>query len=129
MDVDKSVGDLRRLAERYGAEEFTYAMSPRSGAVMFRLDGVPLRYDVHFPTDDDLTVAQAEAEWRRRWRVVLLRAKAQFETWAAAEETVTRAFLTNVMLPDGTTIGDHVEQQGVGAFDGRFLPALTAGST
>ena len=127
VPVEKSVEDLRRLAERYDAAEFTYAISPRQGAVMFRLDGVPLRYDVSFPTDPSLTVRQAEAEWRRRWRVVLLKAKGQFEAHLDGEESVVRAFLANVMLPDGTTVGDQVEQRGVGAFDGGFLPALTAG--
>lgn len=125
--VEKSVEDLRRLAERYGAEEFTYAISPRQGAVMFQLDGVPLRYDVAFPTDSSLSVKQAEAEWRRRWRVVLLRAKGQFEAHLDGDESVTRAFLSNVMLPDGSTVGDAVENYGLDAFDGGFLPALTAG--
>lgn len=126
--VEKSVEDLKRLAVRYGADEFTYAISPRGGSVMFVLEGIPLRYDIGFPTDPGLTTDQAEAEWRRRWRVVLLRAKAQFETWQAAEESVTRAFLTNVMLPGGATVGDAVEQGGIEAFTGDFLPALTAGT-
>lgn len=128
VPVEKSVEDLRRLAERYDADEFTYAISPRQGAVMFRLDGVPLRYDVAFPVDTNLSVRQAEAEWRRRWRVVLLKAKGQFEAHLDGEESVTRAFLANVMLPDGSTVGDHVDREGVtAAFEGGFLPALTAG--
>jgi hypothetical protein len=128
VGVEKSVEDLRRLSVRYGAEEFTYAISPRQGAVMFRLDGIPLRYDVAFPTGSGMTVKQAEAEWRRRWRVVLLRAKGQFEAHLDGEESVTRAFLSNVLLPDGSTVGDQVDAIGIGAFDGGgFLPALTAG--
>lgn len=129
VDVSKSVEDLKRLAERYDASEFTYAIGPRGGSAMFRLEGVPLRYDVQFPTDDDLTVKQAEQEWRRRWRVVLLRAKGQFEAITDGELSVERAFLAEVMLPDGTTVGERIEATGIEGLEGELLPQLTAGGT
>lgn len=126
--VEKSVEDLRRLATRYGADEFTYAMSPHGGVVMFKLQGYPLRYDVTFPTDED-TVKRAEAEWRRRWRVVLLRAKGQFEAIEDGDTSVPQAFMAQLMMEDGTTLGTRVDRFGVeGLAEVVGLPMLGAGS-
>ena len=128
VEVASSIEDLQRLASRYECEDFTYAVGPKGGSCMFRIQGVPIRYDVSFPIDGDLTINQSEQEWRRRWRVVLLQAKGQFEMIEAGEMTPQRAFLSNLMLDDGRTVGDIVDTHGVAAFEGEMLPQLTMGS-
>lgn len=124
---ERSIEELRRLASRYEAEEFTYAMSPRGGSAMFVLGGIPIRYDVPFPTDLD-TVTAAEQEYARLWRVVCLRAKGQFEALDAGDSP-TRAFLAQLMLEDGSTLGDRAEAGDLlaGGLLAEALPALMAG--
>lgn len=115
---ENSLSEIKKYAELRGAEDFVSLMGPRQGMVRFHLrdsdDGpvYPVQFSAEFPTDPDLTIKQAEQEYARRWRVVLLKVKAAFEQWNEGEEsTVTEAFMPHLMLPGGGTVGDAVTSQ------------------
>ncbi len=122
---ERSVEEIRKYAQRRGAEEFTFAMGSRGGVVRFFIGGRPVQFVAEFPTDVDGTKFRnkrevAEQEYARRWRVVLLKIKTAFEVWQEGEEsTVEEAFLAHLMLPDGTTVGQRAIEQLDGIYEGR----------
>lgn len=126
---EKSIADIRSYAERRGASGFTYVMGVDGGQVRFQIANRWVQFTVHHPGEDE------QQEWRRRWRVVMLKVKAAFEIFADGadgETTVEEAFMPYLLLPDGSTVGDVVAQQMDAVYAGEitsadfFRPALEA---
>lgn len=128
VEPESSVAEIRTYAERRGADRFTFAMGDTGGAIRF----VVHERWVQFTVDRDVDVDHQE--YRRRWRVVLLKVKTAFEVLADGVDTsVDEAFMPYLMLPDGSTVGQRVAEDMpriyAGELDGMdlFRPALTAG--
>lgn len=128
VEPERSIEEIRTYAERRGAEHTTFAMGSHGGMIRFVVHGRWVQFSVLRDEDMD---AQ---EYRRKWRVVLLKVKTAFEVLADGEDTtVTEAFMPYLMLPDGSTVGEQVvermEAVYAGEVDGAdlFRPALTAG--
>jgi hypothetical protein len=51
------------------------------------------------------------AEERRRWRAMLLVIKAKLEIVATGSSSFEREFLADILLPDGSTVGDVAVKQ------------------
>lgn len=103
VSVDRSVEEIRRTAERYGAEGFTYGISPLGGVVQFKVGPRWVKFKVDKNED--------EAEWRRRWRVLLISVKVRLERVADGDSSVDEEFFANVMLPDGSTVFERMREQ------------------
>lgn len=146
VDPERSKEEIERTVKRYGAEGFFSAEDPDSGSAIFgfRIQGYWVRLRVERPAVTDVPKggrrrrgkdlrASLEREWWRRWRVALLDVKSRLERVVEMEERVTRAFMPDIMLPDGSTVADHVEGSIDQAYEaGRVTgplirPALTAG--
>lgn len=127
---------------RHGADQFARSWSASAVVVAFRIGGryvkmalpVPDRADYRLtPTNIRRTDAQRDAaydkEIRRRWRCLLAVVKAKLVAVEDGISTLEREFMADVLLPDGTTLGEWVQPQIERAYStGRMTDMLEIGS-
>ena len=122
VSESRSREEIERTLMRYGASEFASYRSQERGGVAFMLKGRRYQLMVPLPDPDDrrfkftesrgyMRSAQSareayEQEVRRRWRVLLLKLKAAFESVDLGMETVEQALWSLVVLPSGEPIAD-----------------------
>lgn len=128
---EKSRAEIERLVLGRGATDYGYLCGGDEEAVLFRLRGRWLRFTVRRPVERELERTRAgswrtdaqirvaiSAEYRRRWRALLLVLKAEFEAVDSEVVSFEHVFLAQTVLANGRTVGEWSE----GA-----LPELAAG--
>lgn len=144
----RSRDEIERTLERYGATAFAYGWDngARAATIMFEIGtprGVrrvrfrlpmPDRHDPEFtrtPTGKARTESAARAEYdravRQRWRALALVIKAKLEAVAAGITSIEDEFLSHVMLPNGSTVGEWATPQLELAYGRGEMPALLPG--
>lgn len=128
VPVDRSIAEIERLMEKYGADQFMTGKSkePPRQFVIFRVERLPFRIEIPMPEMDEFRVthagyargeAQAEKEYqqeiKRRWRVMCLIVKALLEgvdsgVWPGG---LTEALQPFLMLPDNRTVREAMTEQ------------------
>jgi hypothetical protein len=93
--------ELERTLERYGADQFAYGTDGEEWVVGFRAHERFVQMRIKKPDD--------ERDQRQRWRALVLVVKAKLESIESGLETFEEAFLANIMLPNGSTVGASVE--------------------
>lgn len=147
VTVERSKAEIETTLRRYGAESFVSGFDSRVAFVIVQIRGVRLRFHVTIPVAEDKQFSRtghgsirgpverqraAEAEERRLWRCLLLAIKAKFEVVESGIETFEQAFLANIVLPGGATVGEWVVPQVEESYRTgelpSMLPALGAGA-
>lgn len=146
VPVSKSMDEIRGVLEKAGADEvavITRSNGTATVAFVLERDGQRLPVVLNFEPakwEDFRTTANgrwrdreqsekaADAETRRRARVLLLLTKAKCEAVELGVTTMAREFLHDVMLPDGRVVGEALAAQMAGALQGGAL-ALPMGPT
>jgi hypothetical protein len=115
VPVERSRQELERTLIRYGAKRFGIMTEPTQAAVLFELESRELQIILPMPQKGGparakgrvWTQSGAEAEQRRRWRVMVLTLKAMLEAVESKILTFDQAFLAFMVVPGtGGTIGD-----------------------
>ena len=120
VSVDRSITEITQLIRRAGAERIAQAQLPEQLVIQCFLADRMLRFTVRLPLLSDmparsdsgrsLTDAQLAAKrdqaHRQRARALLLVIKAKLESVESGVETFDEAFLANVVMPDGKTVGE-----------------------
>jgi hypothetical protein len=124
VPIEKSRDEIERLLRREGASQFVSAWDDDKGihTIMCRLDGRIVRFNLMAPDPSafgltetgrarkqDVIDKAVEQEERRQWRGLLLIIKAKFEAIEMGLTTFEREFLADLMLPDGSTVGEWIE--------------------
>lgn len=145
VPIDRSAKEIGDILRRYGADD-EYMAGPMQGSatVMFRHQGRSVLIRLRLPQPDDkdishtpqrqkrepaaLKVALEQAR-RRVWRVMVLLLKSNFELVAEGARTFDQAFLSDLVLPGGGTVGDDVipvveEARRTGRMPDELLPNL-----
>lgn len=134
----QSRAEIERLLSRYGATAVVTGYQPGHGAVQFEAHGRRVRISIELPTDlkefsktdtgRSRSASSAQealrAEARRRWRSLVLVLKAKLEAAATGIETFEVAFLPYLVMPDGSTVADHVLPAVEAAYTTGVLPDL-----
>lgn len=112
--IPKTQKDIQRLLERYGAENVQWASlsNPEGNQVILRAV-IPPHTEGDIPTPLEWRVGWSDddaKEGRRLWRVLLLTMKARLEE-VASGSPVSVAFMANVMLKAGGTLGERHHQE------------------
>lgn len=145
VTADRSRSELERLLIAHGATGFVYGWDETASEtrIMFRMADRMIRLSIprvdpdsaeftRTPTGRKRTRAAAadtaRAEERRRWRSLLLATKARLVAVADGIETLEAAFLADVVLPDGRTVGEWLAPQLDTAYATRQMPALLPGT-
>lgn len=145
VSVDRSKSEIERLLARYGCNQFgtgwahadgvNYAhVSFRHGSTSIML-ALPMESPRSFlisPGGRRRTQAAAEEayrqEERRRWRSLLLVIKAKLEAVNSGISTLEREFFSDVVLPNGSTLGQVLIPQLEAIQSGRLALPEHAGA-
>lgn len=134
VPADKSKTEFEALLRKHGATEFIFATKEageyRGTQIIYRMCGTMVRQRVLYPVPNDPKYhgPKADAEYRRRWRALVLITKAKLEIIAGGESTFEREFLADLMLPDGKAVGEVLLPQLAEAYATGKTPALLSGT-
>lgn len=135
---EKSRGEIERILQRYGADQFMYGWDVTSAVVAFRMTGRQVKLVVPMPdkTDEAFTYSSRgqrtesvayglwEQACRQRWRALALVIKAKLEAVELGISDFESEFLANIMLPSGTTAGEWMRPQIEQAYLTGAMPRL-----
>lgn len=142
VSVDKSVGEIVALIKKAGANRIAQAEEPGRIVIQFFLNERLLRFVVKLPTlaegpqrdrhgyslSEAQKVKKRDQRHRQRARALLLVIKAKLESVESGVETFEEAFLSNVVMPGGQTIGEMATPQIAHAYEtGSPQPLLLGG--
>lgn len=143
VSVDKSRSEIERILVRYGATSFAYGWQGDRAVIQFTAEDRQIRFELplparterrftHTPTGLKRPDAAVAKEWeqgcRQRWRALVLCIKAKLEAIESGISTFEQEWLAWVVLPDGRTVGDHVQPAIAGAYEtGAVGPLLALG--
>lgn len=120
----KSREEIERVLSRYGADEFAYATNTTRAMLGFVAGGRQVRFVLPLPDRSapefrltasrkwERSEAQQQAayeqEVRRRWRALSLVIKAKLEAVASGIVLFEQEFAAFMVLPDGSTVAEHL---------------------
>ncbi len=152
VPVAKSRLEIEDTLQRFGADKFAYMTERREAGevavIAFCVEERNVRLLLSLPSRDDEEFWRTpggrkrrnkdqafrawEQECRRMWRSLSAVIKAKLVAVEDGISTIEREFLADIMLPDGNTVGEHVEHRIQQSYDGGksipLLPGLTTGS-
>jgi hypothetical protein len=135
---DKSRSEIERTLARYGARKFVYGWDDGRAMVQFEAHDRRIRFILPLPTIEDVKhtpsgrvrsartwPAMRDQATRQRWRALLLCIKAKLESVDSGIEEFDEAFMAQIVLPNGATVGDQIKPEIGSAYaGGRFSPFL-----
>jgi hypothetical protein len=141
---DRSRAEIERMMLRFGADQFVSGWERDNRAMIgFRIHNRMVRIFLPMPDRHDplialtatgrrRTASQIEDEHareeRRRWRSLVLVIKAKLAAVEDGISTIEREFLADIVLPDGTTLGEWAAPQIDQAYATAEMPALMPGA-
>lgn len=140
VPVEKSRAEIERLITSNGGKNFAFLAGETSHVIVFEFNDRRLKFSVTKPaknsfpvyirgrrqTDKQLTEKQ-DAEFRRLFRVLLLRLKAKFEGVKSKEISFDEEFLANIVTPDGSTVYETIKPHLTELQPGQLPKLLTGG--
>ena len=144
VSTDRSKAEIERILARYGADQFMSGWESRRAVLGFRIHGRQVRIDLPLPdrnadefrltpskkyerSESDQVRAYEQA-CRQLWRALALVVKAKLEAVEARIATFDEEFLSYIVLPDNTTVGEHLLPQVAQSYlDGKMPLMLPEG--
>ncbi len=137
VTTDRSIGEIKRIVERYGAKSFLFGSSDGQGVVGFEIHGRAVRIRVPLPKAeqfketatgrerDEWTVRQeVEKASRQRWRALVLVVKSKLEAVESGISTFEEEFLANILVEHNRTVGEILKSKVAAAYLGVDAPRL-----
>lgn len=120
-----SRAEIERTLVRYGASGFGYLWDEGRALIMFKANGRNIRFVLPLPSRDDDEIAYSnhvpprkrtdtqleeayEQAVKQKWRALSLLVKAKLEGVESGIFTFDDEFAMYAVLPDGSTVRDHV---------------------
>lgn len=142
VSVERTQLELQQVLRKYGATGFAMGWTEEQGVVQFMAEERQIKFVVPAPASHEFTRTKAgqqrtsaqlknaiAAEERRRWRALLLVIKAKLEAVQSGIVTFEEEFLAHVVMPDGRTVQQHVEEPIRRAYvEGHVRPLLAVES-
>ncbi len=125
----QSLADIQHLIERYGCESFAFGRDGNRVQVTFEMHQRRVRFTLPLPepTDKEFEITRGnqfrrvgtgeyskskyEQAVRQRYRALLLTIKAKLESVESQIETFEEAFLAQLVMPSGATMGQWAKPQ------------------
>lgn len=143
VSPDKSRGEIESIFKRYGATGFAYGWQADRAVIQFEMNRRHIRFDLpmpdrasrgftHYKTRggwmQERAEKQAEAQYeqavRQRWRALVLSIKSKLEAVESNIEVFEEAFMAQIVLPDGKTVGQHMLPQIESSYQTGDMPPL-----
>ena len=142
VPVERSVAEIKRVLDRYGATQFGYAEDAlRSlASVQFAAQGRHVRFVLQLPDRCNkqycrnsraprkpaVALKAWEQACRQRWRALSLCIKAKLEAVEAGISAFEEEFLAHIILPGGQSVGQLMQPQIADAYqNGNLPPGIT----
>lgn len=123
VSAERTKAEIETTLRRYGATQFVsgWDSSKDRAYVGFHVAERSMKFILTLPNDNDESVrltpkgkrrndVDAYRYWeqavKQKWRALLLVIKAKLESVEGGIETIEQAFLPQIVLPGGTTVGD-----------------------
>lgn len=139
VPVDRTVAQIRQLLARFGADRFAVGHGATSATVAFVYQGRPVRFDLPLPDSADprfhatptgrprrnqTGASRAwDGECRSRWRSLHLYIKALVVAVEDGLVSFDRAFMHDIVMPGGLTVGQKLLPSVVEAVNTGKTPA------
>lgn len=136
VSTDKTLAEIMTVLRRYNATKTVYGMDADYVTIVFEMKGKRVRFLMPLPTQADAEVkinqsnktrfshSAYEQKVRSMWRSLLLTIKAKLESVESGIETFEDAFMAQLVLPDGRTMGEWAKPQIEEIYTGGKMPAL-----
>ncbi|WP_374406572.1 hypothetical protein [Pelagerythrobacter sp.] len=142
---EKSRAEIERTLTRYGADGFMYGWQGDRAMIAFRMNARQIKFVLPMPDRqaDEFTSymrgsVQYEREenaahklWeqacRQRWRALSLVVKAKLEAVECGISEFDDEFMANIVMPDGSTIGQWARPQIADMYGSGQMPPLLPG--
>ena len=126
---ENSRAEIEKIICRYAGRDAEFSSGRMAGkaAILFVACGRKVKFVVPLPTEAEAGIgarrknaasgsvvsesqkaAWIELETRRRWRCLLLAIKSKLVVVATGIATFEEEFASNIVLPDGSTVGDVI---------------------
>jgi hypothetical protein len=137
---ERSRMELEQILARYGAAAFGYGYEEGRAVVTFKAHERIVRFTITVPDAQEFAynragavrstaqrnAAAAQAE-KQRWRALVLVVKAKLEAVESGIVSFEEEFLSHILLPDATTVGDWATAQLEVAYSTGEMPSLLPG--
>jgi hypothetical protein len=139
---DRSRAEIEKTLTRYGASSFMYGTTNQRAIVAFEMMGRRIKFGLPMPSRKDDAIAltdkgrlrsapQQEAAFaqaiRQRWRALALVIKAKLEAVECGITEFEEEFLSHIVLPNGSTVGQFMLPQVAQAYASGNMPPLLEG--
>lgn len=138
VSVERSKGEIERILQKYGATEFASGWRSDKAMIQFKMNDRYIRFTLPLPMIDDfdktpagrrhrtseLRVKAWEQACRQRWRALGLSIKAKLESAESGIETFEHAFMGQIIMPDGKTVGEMMTPMIDKAYKSGKMPNL-----
>ncbi len=142
VPVENSLTEIRKTLTRYGATRFAMIEEAGQVGVGFEMRNRSIRFVLPLPRPDaeefEITTGNQHARYgtgkysqarhekavRQRWRALALVIKAKLEAVESSIETFDEAFMAQIVLPNGQTMGRWATPQIEQAYLSGNMPPL-----
>lgn len=113
VPVDKTIGEIRKVIAKAGADGFAFAEHGNCAYIVFRARERGVKMFLRMPQPPTMKSTEAskkayEQIRRSKWRALLLCVKAKVESVESGIETFEEAFLPHMVLSNGETVGQKM---------------------
>lgn len=122
VPIARSQDEIRRILSKYGGNTFAFADNPETAMVQFELNGKRIKYLIPLGQGDRKNNAAQVA--RAKWRCLVLVIKAKLESVASGITTLEQEFMSQILLPNGETVGDVVLPEIENSYNNKQMPPL-----
>lgn len=124
VSIEGSKFGIEKTVNKYGATGFMYASQKSQAFVAFDLMGRRIKFAISLPDESDFSTSekgrsrtklQTEKAYgqavKQKWRALALTIKAKLVSVEENIEVFDDAFMAQIQLPDGSTVGDIMKPQ------------------
>lgn len=123
VPVQKTRAEIETTLTKFGATSFAFATHPDRATVMFEAMKRRIRFELKLPSAS--TEPRTARLHRERWRALFLAIKAKVVSVDSEIETFEDAFMSHIVLADGSTVGESVKPALIEQYKtGKMVPLL-----
>lgn len=136
VTAERSMAEIMGVLKKYGAKKYAFVDEAEQIGVAFEMRDRRVRFVLALPKPGEVRVkvnqtnatrvsqSAYEQAIRQKWRALLLAIRAKLESVESGIETFEEAFLAQLVLPSGETMGQWAVPQIEQAYLGRLMPPL-----
>ena len=138
VSTSDSRNEIERTLSRYGADQFLYGWQAEAAVVGFRMHGRQIKFVLSMPARDAKEFTHSsrgvrpahvaadawEQACRQKWRALALVIKAKLEAVESGIAVFEDEFMANIVLPDGSSVGQFMRPQIADAYATGAMPRM-----